>query len=146
ADAFLPYMSHNAPRLITNDVGAVSSNLVHGVTLLTDRLDRRAVVALSLSGLWALSAEVEGRAYGGGVLKLETKEAERLLLPAIDDGQQRELIALFHRLDELVRNGHRRRASEAVDVVLRLDHDVLTAAADVLLARRQGRRGSRVDL
>lgn len=146
ADAFLPYMSHHAPRLIANDPRAVSSNLIHGVTLLTNKLDSRALAALSLSSLWALSAEVEGRAYGGGVLKLETKEAERLLLPRIDDRQQLELLALFERLDHLVRRGDRTRASEAVDVVLRLDRDALTAAANVLLARRQGRKASRVGL
>ena len=113
------------------------------MTLLTNKLDTRALAALSLSSLWALSAEVEGRAYGGGVLKLETKEAERLLLPVIDDRQQHELIAMFQGLDELVRDGHRVRASEAVDLVLRVDRHALTTAADVLLSRRQGRKASR---
>lgn len=146
ADAFLPYMSHHAPRLITNNPGAVSSNLIHGVTLLTNRLDSRALAALSLSSLWALSAEVEGRAYGGGVLKLETKEAERLLLPVIDDRQQHELIAMFEGLDQLVRSGHRVRASEAVDLVLRVDRRALLMAAEVLLSRRQGRKASRASI
>jgi hypothetical protein len=139
-------MSHHAPRLITNDLGAVSSNLIHGVTLLTNKLDSRALAALSLSSLWALSAEVEGRAYGGGVLKLETKEAERLLLPMIDDQMQQELIAMFQTLDELVRSGHRVRASEAVDRVLQLDRHTLIVAADVLLSRRQGRKASRAGI
>jgi len=80
-DAFIPYMSHLGPRLVVNDVGAWSSNLLHGVTLGLLAPPARALAAAMTSSLTLLSAEIEGRAYGGGVLKLETKEAERVLVP-----------------------------------------------------------------
>ncbi len=74
--AFLPYMNHHAPRLLVNWPRAWSTNLLHGVTLRRGAPDLRAISAAMLSATAMLSAEIEGRAYGGGVLKLETKEAE----------------------------------------------------------------------
>lgn len=80
-DLFLSYMSHEMPRLAWNQARALSTNLIHGVYLFDP------AVASAIAGDWpnpatALSAELEGRTYGGGVLKLETKEAERVLVPA----------------------------------------------------------------
>lgn len=81
-DFFLSYMSHRYPRFSANPTGADSSNLVHRVTAVdTLTYDRTVYAALFYNSLTLLSAEMEGRSYGGGVLKLETKEAERLLLP-----------------------------------------------------------------
>ena len=116
-------MSHHTPRLVTNDARSVSSNLVHGVKLTTDTVDARALAALSLSSVWSLSAEVEGRAYGGGVLKLETREAEKLLVPVLRGDQQQALINRFARLDQLMRAGERDKASAEVDDQLGIDRE-----------------------
>jgi len=80
-DLFLSYMAHETPRLAWNRAGAASTNLIHGVYL------KNPTWAEDLAANWqnpatALSAELEGRTYGGGVLKMETKEAERTLVPA----------------------------------------------------------------
>lgn len=138
-DLLLPYMSHHTPFLVVN-VYARSTNLVHGVRLREPATtDARAVAACSLSSVWALSAEVEGRAYGGGVLKLETKEAERILVPYLDDRPSAELIRLFPGLDDLVRSGRRAEAAAAVDTVLGIPSSSLMEAAAVFRGRRQGR-------
>jgi hypothetical protein len=57
------------------------------------------------SSLTLLSAEVEGRAYGGGVLKLETREAEKLLVPRIAPDSSKRLAHAFAEADALVRLG-----------------------------------------
>lgn len=142
-DLFLPYMSHHTPLMVVND-GARSTNLVHSVKLRQEpNTDPRAVAACSLSSVWALSAEVEGRAYGGGVLKLETKEAERLLLPVLDGRLSADLVGMVEDLDRLVRAGRRAEASAAVDAVLGGNAVALTEAAAVYRSRRQGRKSAR---
>lgn len=103
--AFLPYMHHHVPRLIVNRARAWSTNLLHGVHLGPGAPDARALSAAMLSSLTLLSAEIEGRAYGGGVLKTETKEAERLLIPPFSDVQESRLIDPFPVLDRMVQQG-----------------------------------------
>lgn len=137
--AFLPYMSHEAPRIVVNTVASWSSNLVHGVAT-RGGIDPRVLSALSLSSLFELSAEIEARSYGGGVLKLETREAERILVPTVSQRQSEELIASFPKLDALVRAGHRDQARERVDAALDLEYSRLRDAARVLRTRRQGRK------
>lgn len=71
--------SHNTPRLIINRIGAYTTDTAY-------RIRARDVVAERLVGcfinpLTALSAELEGRHYGGGVLELIPSEIERLTIP-----------------------------------------------------------------
>lgn len=81
-DAFMSYMSNVAPRVVLNEAGFSSSNLVHQINFhLTERSDARAFIAALHSSIAMLSFEIEGRSYGGGVLKHETREAERVELP-----------------------------------------------------------------
>ena len=138
--AFLPYMNHHAPRLIVNAPGAWSTNLIHGVVFSDPSLDLRAVSAAMLSSITLLSSEIEGRAYGGGVQKLETKEAERLLIPTFDKAQTKRLVVIFDRLDSLVRAGQIETASALVDKILGIDHERFIAAFRTFRARRQERK------
>ena len=71
--------SHDTPRLILNKLGAYTTDTAY-------RIRARDVVAEKLVGcfinpLTALSAELEGRHYGGGVLELIPSEIERLVVP-----------------------------------------------------------------
>lgn len=142
-DLLLPYMSHHTPLLIVNP-GARSTNLVHSVRLCsTKSIDPRVLSAYSLSSVWALSTEIEGRSYGGGVLKLETTEAERLLVPPLDDASSPALLRLFDKLDGLVRSGKRSEATVTVDSVLGTESPDVAEAASVFRARRQARGSSR---
>lgn len=79
-DLFLTYCSNEHPRLVLNEAGALNTNTVHGVTLHSKR-HRSGLAASFVNSLTLLSAELVGRSYGGGVLKLEPTEAERLLIP-----------------------------------------------------------------
>ncbi len=145
ADAFLPYMTHLGPRLIVNDSNARSSNLLHGVALRESAPPVRALAAAMSSSVTLLSAEVEGRAYGGGVLKLETKEAERLLVPRLGSHQIARLESAFDEIDECVRVGHLEAAAVIADGILGFDHERLWPAYMVFRDRRLHRKVPRDD-
>lgn len=137
--AFLPYMTGDVPRLINNAQGSWSTNLLHGVTLLDRAPHVTALSAAMLSSATLLSAEVEGRPYGGGVLKLETREAERLLVPRMSPDAAAILARLHPELDALVREGRLDLASRLVDAVLGIDPAPLNAARLVFRTRRLDR-------
>lgn len=88
--------SHDTPRLIINRVGAYTTDTAYRIRSLRGTAD--GLVYGFFNSLTALSAELEGRHYGGGVLELVPSEIEKLLLPA-PEGIQPDL----ERLDRMVR-------------------------------------------
>ena len=79
-DAFLSCMSGEGAALVANPAKCVCTNSVHAVTL------KNGVSVESLQQGWntplaCLSCELEGHPLGGGLLKLEPREAANLLLP-----------------------------------------------------------------
>jgi hypothetical protein len=134
--AFLSYMSHRSPRVVLNQAGVTSTNLVHQVRFLrpADARNRASVAALHSSPC-LLSFEVEGRSYGGGVLKLETREAERVQLPRLTPRLIRSLSDAFGKVDDLVRGGQHDLAAAVVDDRL-LAHGLL--GRELLTATRLG--------
>jgi adenine-specific DNA-methyltransferase len=77
---FLSYMSGLTPSLVLNVARCTCTNSVHSVRL----KDRR--MTPTLRALWStsfvqLSCEIEGHPLGGGMLKLEPREAQEILLP-----------------------------------------------------------------
>jgi hypothetical protein len=141
-DLFLTYMASDMPRLVTNEVAALSTNTVHGARL-RNGTDPSALAAAFYSSLTMLSAELVGRSYGGGVLKLEPSEAERLVVvpPAVDYAR------MLDDVDRLVRS---RRYADVQDLVDRVvlgegldvaaeDIGLLRGAVDRLRGRRRAR-------
>lgn len=139
-DAFIPYMAHLGPRLVVNEVGARSTNLLHGVSLRPGAPAASVLAVAMCSSLTLLSAEIEGRAYGGGVLKVETRDAERLVVPPLDKPTQVLLADMFDEIDGLIRHGNLKAAAQATDMALQLDHESLWRAYDIFRGRRLGRR------
>lgn len=143
AQAFMPYMSHHGPRVVVNRHDARSSNLLHGIALGPASPSAEALSVAMASSLTLLSAEIEGRAYGGGVLKLETKEAERLAIPAVDSGVVRRLEDAHAEADGHIRAGRIKDAALLSDEILGLDHARFWKAYAVFRDRRLSRANSR---
>ena len=94
-EVFFTYMNQATPQLAANPARLHYLNSVHGVYLAPEAAGLAELLALAaLNSATALSAEITGRAYGGGVLKLEPREAARLLVPSIATvGEHREELA-----------------------------------------------------
>ena len=122
ADLFLTYMNADTPRLCSNRVGVHHLNSVHGVYLgkSVRALGMDLLPVVSLNTVTLLGAETVGRAYGGGILKLEPKEADRLPMPTPELVKEcaTELRNLRPQLAIALRNGRLLEAVKMVDRVL----------------------------
>ena len=78
-DFFLSYMSGLAPSFVRNDAGCTCTNSVHSVRL--KRAGAHRHLASWGSEFVQLSCELEGHPLGGGMLKLEPREASQIILP-----------------------------------------------------------------
>lgn len=156
ADLLLTYMNADTPRLSTNAARAGHLNSVHGVYLQprVRKLGKDLLPLSSLTSMTLLGAETVGRAYGGGMLKLEPREADRLPVPApaLVKAAADRLRNVSPQVAGLLRGGKLVEAAKIVDDVLlvgelgmsRADVRVLRDAHAELTARRvaRGSRGS----
>jgi adenine-specific DNA-methyltransferase len=86
----------DTPRLILNKLSAYTTDTAYRVK--TKDVAPEKLVYCFLNSLTALSAELEGRHYGGGVIELVPSEIEKLLVP-LPKGLRPQLV----QLDKLVR-------------------------------------------
>lgn len=86
AHLLLTYMNADTPRITTNAAKAHHLNSVHGIYLRPEHVARgQSLLPLaSLNSMTMVGAEAVGRAYGGGVLKIEPREADHLPVPSPD--------------------------------------------------------------
>lgn len=122
ADLFVTYMNHDAPRLVSNRAGVHALNSVHCVALRRSRkaLGRKLLPIAALNSVTALGAEILGRSYGGGVLKVEPREAARLPVPSprLVHGLDDELQALEVSAGRILRSGKYDALRSRVDSLL----------------------------
>lgn len=125
ADLLLTYMNADTPRLATNRARAHHLNSVHGVYLKADvrALGTSLLPLASLNSITLLGAETVGRAYGGGMLKIEPREADGLPVPSPELLARcaSELTELRRPVTRLLRGGELLAAVELVDAVLLTD-------------------------
>ena len=118
-DAFLTYVNGNAPRLVLNETGVLCTNAVHRLWWREElHFRKQKLIALSfLTSLTGLSAELSGRSYGGGALKLEPSEAGRVVLgvpskiPPMTD-------SYFSKASRLLTEGNWREANALADELI----------------------------
>ena len=80
---FLTYMSGVAPSLVKNAAAATCTNALHAVHPRNGGGEDRLLDVWD-STFVQLSCELEGHALGGGMLKLEPREAARVVVPATE--------------------------------------------------------------
>jgi adenine-specific DNA-methyltransferase len=121
-DLFFTYMSHRYPRLITNSAGVSFVNSMHGVRLFQSapKSTKQALPLLMLNAATMLGGEVFGRTYGGGILKMEPREAASLPVPGPEalDAAWRLLRQDKAQLDRLLRQGLWTKVAKRVDEAL----------------------------
>ena len=74
----LSYMSGRTVSLVRNDAGVTCTNSLHAVRIRDEQLAKKVLPQWG-SPFVRLSCELEGHALGGGMLKLEPREASRIL-------------------------------------------------------------------
>jgi adenine-specific DNA-methyltransferase len=112
-DAFLTYMSGDMPHLVANAAGAVAPNTLHVLRLHQPGMTGVMLAALWQTSLTRLSVEIEGHAMGGGMLKLEPTEAERVLMPGFPKKNNLEDMAV--EMDRIARSGDVMACQEYAD-------------------------------
>jgi len=141
ADLFLTCMNADTARLCANEAGARYLNSVHGVFLKPEYRDLgiELLPLASLNSVTLLHAEMVGRAYGGGILKIEPKEADKWAMPspALVGGRADELRAIKRRTVALLEAGRLLDAVAVVDSILFSHCEHLTT--DQLHSIRQAR-------
>jgi adenine-specific DNA-methyltransferase len=151
--AFLQYMCSDHPKLVLNPARASCTNALHRLWWLdeTDRTDPQWLALALLCSLSRLSAELVGRVYGGGLLKLEPSDARRLVVPKPPSETAGQA---FRDTDRLLREGNAEEARKAADEALLRSHlrlsdeeiASLAAAAERLRAlRRRSAKRPRTD-
>lgn len=130
ADLLLTCMNADTPRLTSNDAGARHLNSVHGVFLNKQHreLGRELLPLASLNSVTLLHAEMVGRAYGGGILKVEPKEADVWAMPspALILSRADSLRRIKQQVADLLSDGRLLDAVKIVDQVVLADCGALS--------------------
>jgi len=143
-DAILTYMSGGAPRLVVNAAHVVVPNTLHVVSLYPRVTSAASLAASFQTSLAQLSSEVEGHGMGGGLLKMEPSEAERVLVyPGDNDGIAAEVDCLLRKglPDEARRLADRSFLAERLGLSAQ-DCTLLSEGLKILRHRRQKRGGT----
>lgn len=144
ADLLLTCMNADTARLTANLAGAHHLNSVHGVYLNDEHRDvgRELLPLASLNSLTLLHAELVGRSYGGGILKIEPREADAWLVPSLTL-VRRQAVILQSVKAKVSRLLSRNKLLDAVSVV---DEALLLTDGCISTQQLEGVRRARSEL
>lgn len=117
--------SNNFPRLILNSAEAFTTDTAYRIRTTDSDVSAESLVYAFVNSLTALTAELEGRHYGGGVLELVPSEIEKLSVPVVP-GTKCDLADLDRRM----------RGGENPDSLLLAQDDVILKAAGLTKTER----------
>jgi adenine-specific DNA-methyltransferase len=137
ADVVVAYMMGDRPKAALNRSRYYFSNSLHGLRLKQGGEHAERLALAFCSSLTLLSLEIEGRSYGGGILKIEPRELDRVLIPW-PDLEAAEIHAAVREVDELLRSSRYDAAVARADQLLLTEG--LSVSARSLRALRQGRK------
>lgn len=124
AELSLSKRSHRFHRMVVNDVGVITTDTIYRGTVTADHLSPAVLAAGFHNSGTLLTAEIEGRYFGGGVLELVPSEVSRLAVPVVP-----QLGEELGRLDQVARSAAGGSA-EGLELLV-TESDLLLAKADV---------------
>lgn len=119
-DAFLSYMIHRSPRMVVNQGKFNCTNSIHKVIFHDRKMtaaQKRAISISMLSTFSQFSAEIEGRAYSSGVLKIEPTAGKRIQL-LLSEGVIDELNNIKKAVEAGLKQENHKVVTDLVDSVL----------------------------
>lgn len=119
-DGFISYMCDHGPRIALNPAKTTSTNTIHRIYFrdFLSETQRKAIALSMLTSVTQLSAELVGRSYGSGVLKLEPSEARQvdIVVPEILDPEV--ISTAFDTANNLLRQKKECEARQVADDLL----------------------------
>jgi len=118
-DAFLSYMCDHGPRVVINNHSINSTNTIHRCYFKSNYKTLSKLISISiLTSFSQISAEIAGRVYGSGVLKLEPSEAKQieLFLPTKID--EETINKTYFKINKLMRKRDLLSAQAAADALI----------------------------
>ena len=109
-DAFATCTRLGAPLLVLNQAGCRCTNALHAVYWRRNEASPETVAIGFLTSAVGVWAELHGRRYGGGVLKMEPSTWKRIPVPLVQGTE-----GAFDELNELVRCGRETQARVLAD-------------------------------
>ncbi len=121
-DAFITYMNSFGPNICANSVSVPHLNSCHGIRFRDGLKDLGASVLpiAAFNSATLLSAELVGRSYGGGIQKLEPREAAKVMVPSpqIVESIWIQLESIRATFDDCLESGDFETAVSTVDSVV----------------------------
>ncbi len=119
-DAFLSYMSDFGPRVILNTYKVNSTNSLHRVYWkVSYKLYYKRLIAISMLTTFSqLGAEIEGKRYGSGVLKLDPSSCKKLPVHLPNNIPASEVNRTFLRIKKQLNNGDKDGARYLADKLI----------------------------
>ena len=145
-DTFATCTRLGAPLLVLNRAGCRCTNALHAVYWRGIEASPETAAVGSLTSAVSVWAELHGRRYGGGVLKMEPGTWNRVPVPLVQDTE-----GIFDELNELIRCGREAEARTLADDLVLGDRLGLPkkdiqrlqrAHAQLTAQRRPARNGS----
>lgn len=133
-DAFFPYMHNSGPRIILNDAKTLCTNTIHRVFFKKykerelDEIQRKFITISLLSSFSQISAELEGRIYGSGALKLEPSEVKNIKIIFPEKLNKTLIDEKFNEIDELLRENQSKNIASQTNEIVRNEVDKFIAS------------------